>query len=139
MEFRPFVVLAATGEEILVQIVPAQDDDLQVTRGIPAWQTDWTSEFLAEPTVEKYAVKAADGELIALGAYQIRGRSAYVYIIYAESAPSSNPTITTKGSRKYYGIGERISMHGESQVWPPAALKDICWLTRMLGRCFQNF
>lgn len=35
MEFRPFVVLAATGEEIPVQIVPAQDDDLQVTRWIP--------------------------------------------------------------------------------------------------------
>ena len=35
MEFRPFVVLAATGEEIPVQIVPAQDDDLQVTCGIP--------------------------------------------------------------------------------------------------------
>lgn len=87
MEFKPFVVLAATGEEMPVQIVLAQDDDLQVTRGILAWQTDWTSEFLAEPTVEKYAVKAADGELIALGAYQIRGRSAYVYIIYAESAP----------------------------------------------------
>lgn len=112
MEFRPFVVLAATGEELPVQIVPAQDDDLQVTRGIPAWQTDWTSEFLAEPTVEKYAVKAADGELIALGAYQIRGRSAYVYIIYAESAPPSNPTITAKGSRKYYGIGELLIAYG---------------------------
>lgn len=34
MEFRPFVVLAATGEEMPVQIVLAQDDDLQVTRGI---------------------------------------------------------------------------------------------------------
>ena len=51
VEFRPFVVLAATGEEMPVQIVPAQDDDLQVTCGIPAWQTDWTSEFLSEPTV----------------------------------------------------------------------------------------
>lgn len=27
VEFRPFVVLAATGEELPVQIVPAQDDD----------------------------------------------------------------------------------------------------------------
>ena len=81
MEFSPFVILAASGEEMPVQIVPAEEDDLQVTRGIPAWQTDWTSEFLAAPTVDKYAVKAADGELIALGAYQIRGRSAYVYII----------------------------------------------------------
>ena len=62
--------------------------------------------------MEKYAVKAADEELIALGAYQIRGRSAYVYIIYAESAPPSNPTITAKGSRKYYGIGELLIAYG---------------------------
>ena len=100
MEFRPFVISATTGEELPVQIIPAKEADLQVTRGIPAWQTDWTSQFLAAPSVNKYAVKAADEELIALGAYQIRGRSAYVYIIYAESAPSSNPTITAKGSRK---------------------------------------
>lgn len=112
MEFRPFVVLTATGEELPVRIVPAQEGDLQVTRGTPAWQTDWTSEFLAAPAVDKYAVKAANGELIALGAYQIRGHSAYVYIIYAESAPPSNPTIKTKGSRKYYGIGELLIAYG---------------------------
>lgn len=46
-------------------------------------QTDWTSKFLAEPAVGKYAVKAAGGELIVPGAYQIWGHSAYVYIIYA--------------------------------------------------------
>lgn len=112
MEFGPFVILAATGKEIPVQIALAQEDDLQVTRGLPAWQTDWTSEFLAAPTVDKYAVKTADGELVALGAYQIRGRSAYVYIIYAESAPSSNPTIKAKESRKYYGIGELLIAYG---------------------------
>lgn len=112
MEFRPFVISATTGEELPVQIIPAKEADLQVTRGIPAWQTDWTSQFLAAPSVNKYAVKAADEELIALGAYQIRGRSAYVYIIYAESAPSSNPTITAKGSRKYYGIGELLIAYG---------------------------
>lgn len=112
MEFSLFVILTATGEELPVQIVPAQEGDLQVTRGTPAWQTDWTSELLAAPTVDKYAVKAADGELIALGAYQIRGHSAYVYIIYAESAPPSNPTIKTKESRKYYGIGELLIAYG---------------------------
>lgn len=112
MEFSLFVILTATGEELPVQIVPAQEGDLQVTRGTPAWQTDWTSEFLAAPMVDKYAVKAADGELIALGAYQIRGHSAYVYIIYAESAPPSNPTIKTKESRKYYGIGELLIAYG---------------------------
>jgi hypothetical protein len=109
---QTFVILTTTGEEVPVQIVPAKEADLQITRGIPAWQTDWTSEFLTAPMVDKYAVKAAGGELIALGAYQIRGRSAYVYIIYAESAPPSNPTIKAKERRKYYGIGELLIAYG---------------------------
>ena len=112
MEFRPFLILAATGEETSVQIIPAEESDLQVTRGNPAWQTDWTSEFLAASTVDKYAVKAADGELIALEAYQIRGHSAYVYILYAESAPHSNPTVNARDSRKYFGIGELLIAYG---------------------------
>lgn len=50
--------------------------------------------------------------MIALAAYQIRGRSAYVYIIYAESAPHSNPIMKTKLKRRYYGIGELIIAYG---------------------------
>ena len=76
------------------------------------WQTDWTSEYLASPAIDKYAVKSADGELIALGAYQIRGRKAYVYILYAESAPHSNPTMNLQGQRKFYGIGELLIAYG---------------------------
>ena len=60
----------------------------------------------------KYAVKSAPGDLIALAAYQIRGRSAYVYILYAESAPHSNPAINPVGQRKYYGIGELLIVCG---------------------------
>ena len=52
------------------------------------------------------------GELIALGAYQISGRSAYVYIVYAESAPHSNPTLAGNFGRKYYGIGAALIAFG---------------------------
>lgn len=112
MYFYPFVIYADTGESVGVTINPAAKADLETTRGVPEWQTDWTSEHLSDPTVEKYAVKSSGGELIALAAYQIRGCSAYVYILYAESAPHSNPTISAKGKRKYYGIGELLIAYG---------------------------
>ena len=48
--------------------------------------------------------------MIALGAYRVMGRKAYVYILYLESAPASNPTLTAK--REYYGIGEVMIAFG---------------------------
>lgn len=112
MKFAPFVVLSGSGERIPVEVKPAGQADLDATRGAPAWQTDWTSEYLSDPTVERYAVKTGEGELVALGAYQIRGHSAYVYILYAESAPHSNPTMQAKGERKYDGIGALLIAFG---------------------------
>lgn len=111
MFFYSFVVQADTGRAEEVSVVPASKEDLTETRRAPEWQTDWTSEYLARPDVEKYAVKSENGDLIALGAYQIRGRSAYVYILYVESAPHSNPTICGE-RRKYYGIGELLIAFG---------------------------
>jgi len=112
MYFSPFVILADTGSVVGVTVNLADRSDLEATHGVPAWQTDWTSEYLSEPTVEKYAVKSESGDLIALAAYQILGRSAYVYILYAESAPHSNPTMNLVGQRKYYGIGELLIAYG---------------------------
>lgn len=112
MYFHPFVIQSDTGAVIEVEISPAQQSDLDATNGNPAWQTDWNSAYLSVPTIDKYAVKSADGELLALGAYQIRGRKAYVYILYAESAPHSNPTMNQKVRRKYYGIGELLIAYG---------------------------
>lgn len=112
MHFYPFVIQANTGAPLPVQVDHAEKADLESTHGIPEWQTDWASEYLAAPTVDKYAVKAADGGLIALAAYQIRGRSAYVYILYAESAPHSNPTMNLWENRKYYGIGKLLIAYG---------------------------
>ncbi len=112
MYFSPFVIQADTGSVVGVTVNLADRSDLEATHGNPTWQTDWTSEYLSEPTVEKYAVKSESDDLIALAAYQIRGRSAYVYILYAESAPHSNPTMNPVGRRKYYGIGELLIAYG---------------------------
>ena len=95
-----------------VTIDPAVVSELRVTRQEPQWQTDWTSEYLADPTVEKFSIKSLEGELIGLAAYQIRGRCAYVFILYAESAPHSNPTMRPRAEREYYGIGELLIAFG---------------------------
>lgn len=111
MHFSPYVVSRKTGEQIVVKVDIATDSDLESTHIVPKWQTDWTSSFLSNPKIEKYAVKAPGNELIALGAYEVIGEQAYVYIVYMESAPESNPTIST-GTRKYYGIGELLLAFG---------------------------
>lgn len=109
MFFAPYVIRGSNAEKVLVQILPASSEDLAATKGIPSWQTDWESEYLSQPSVDKFALKLENGELLALGAYQISGRKAYVYI---ESAPQSNPTLTTSARREYYGIGEVMIAFG---------------------------
>lgn len=76
------------------------------------WQSDWGSDDLSSPEIEKYALKTESDELVALGAYQIFERYAYVYILYLESAPPSNPTMAEKSKRKYYGVGEAMIAFG---------------------------
>lgn len=112
MLFTPYVIRGANAKKVSVQIIPATNQDLTATKGNPPWQTDWESDYLANPNVDKFAMKLSTGELIALGAYQISGRKAYVYILYVESAPQSNPTITSPMQREYYGIGEAMIAFG---------------------------
>lgn len=112
MYFSPFIIQADTGKPIDVIVDIAEAEDLEATHTAPEWQTNWTSKFLSAPNVDKFAVKTPGGELIALAAYQILGRSAYVYILYAESAPHSNPTMNPRTKRKYYGIGELLIAYG---------------------------
>lgn len=112
MIFAPFVIRNSDRKKIDVEIIPASKADLIVTKTEPLWQTDWDSDYLSRPEVAKFAMKASSGELLALAAYQISGRKAYVYIVYVESAPVSNPTLTVSGSRKYYGIGEALIAFG---------------------------
>lgn len=112
MYFEPYVVRGSDGEKVNVQIEPATQQDLAATKGDALWQTDWESPYLSNPSVDKFAMKRQDGDLLALAAYQISGRKAYVYILYVESAPRSNPTITPSECREYYGIGEALIAFG---------------------------
>lgn len=112
MLFEPYVRSARSDEKVKAVIVPATQKELEATAKEPVWQTDWTSEYLADPSIEKYALKTEDEQLIALGAYKIVGRGAYVYIVYLESAPENNPTQTEKQHRRYYGIGEVMLAFG---------------------------
>ncbi len=112
MQFRPYVKLAGSGETVAVSVGSATPDDLAATNRDPKWQTDWTDEYLSDPDFDKYSVKTSDGELLALAAYQIVGRSAFVYIVYAESAPHSNPTQAARAKRKYSGIGRLLICYG---------------------------
>ena len=112
MIFVPCIVRCSDNSPTQVHIDTALPADISATHNDPLWQTNWNSPFLADPTVEKYAMKTDDGELVALAAYQISGRKAYVYILYAESAPASNPVLTRKAERKYCGIGAALIAFG---------------------------
>lgn len=50
-----------------MEIVPATQQDLAATRGNPPWQTDWESDYLASPGIDKFSMKLSNGELIAFG------------------------------------------------------------------------
>ena len=84
--------------------------DAQRTNQPPLWQTSWTSDYLSDDRLEKYAVQL-DDELIGLGAYEINDDSLIVHIVYMEAQPESNPTIVGK-ERKYRGIGRLLIAYG---------------------------
>ena len=112
MYFNPFVIQSSDGAKVPAKILPATDMDIAETHSQPLWQTDWDSAYLQNDAIQKYALKTAEDELVALGAYQISGHHAYVYIVYLESAPHSNPTITIEVERKYYGVGAAMIAFG---------------------------
>lgn len=112
MYFNPFVFRGFDGTKVPAKIIPATDADMKGTKIPPLWQTDWDSAYLQNDSIHKYALKTAENELVALGAYQISERHAYVYIVYLESAPHSNPTIANAEVRKYYGVGSVMIAFG---------------------------
>ena len=109
MIFVPYVV-DTNGVRVKVNIHPMMKNEAEQTNRIPLWQTSWTSEFLMDDRLEKYAV-SKEGELIALGAYEIQKSSLIVHIVYLESQPESNPTISG-ADRKYRGIGRLLIAFG---------------------------
>ena len=111
MYFVPFVLDGQSKERLYVRIEPAAPQELAATSA-KNWQTDWESAYLSKPGVDKFALKTASGDLIALGAYQVAGNKTFVYIVYLESAPHSNPTQVSRKERKYNGIGEVMIAFG---------------------------
>ena len=109
MEFSPFVY-DRTNARVPVSIEPMSKKDAERTNSIPVWQTSWTSEYLKDERIEKYAASAGD-ELIALGAYEILENSLIVRIVYMEAQPESNPTMDG-GDPRYTGIGRVMIAFG---------------------------
>lgn len=94
-----------------VKITRMKKTDAAQTEKEPHWQTSWMSEYIQSNSFEKYALKTADGELVALAAYEILENDVMVHITYIESQPQSNPTIVGQ-AKKYHGIGRVLIAYG---------------------------
>lgn len=66
MYFEPYLIRRRDGARVAASIEPATQADLEQTRQQPHWQTDWTSDYLADPAIEKYALKTGEQQLAAL-------------------------------------------------------------------------
>ena len=108
MTLQYFVTASDTGNRIPIEVDKSTPADLAATK--ESWQTDWTSEFIGDPALEKYTAKTENGEIVALGAYRETESSMFVYIEYIESHPKSNPTLTIQ--KKYLGIGRMMIAFG---------------------------
>lgn len=53
MVLQYYVVENTTGKQIEIDIESATNEDLTSTK--EKWQSDWTSEFIRDPKLEKYA------------------------------------------------------------------------------------
>ena len=109
MRFVPYV-LAKDSMRLPVTVDPMTAVDAEQTNKPPHWQTSWTSDYLNDDRLEKYAVRLHD-ELIGLGAYEINESALIVHIVYMEAQPESNPIIAGK-ERKYRGIGKLLIAYG---------------------------
>ena len=76
-----------------------------------AWQTDWTSDFIQDKALLKYALEiTATKKLLGLAAYRDIPEGILIYVEYIESAPDSNPTLTQQ--KEYLGIGAALLARG---------------------------
>lgn len=108
MYFSLFIIRNSDNKKIRAVISPMKRKDAVQTTREPGWQSNWTNEELEE--FEKYSLKTEDGELVALGAYEILQKKVCVHIVYIESQPESNPTMTQE--KKYNGIGRLLIAFG---------------------------
>ena len=52
MTLQYFVTASDTGNRIPIEVDKSTPADLAATK--ESWQTDWTSEFIGDPALEKY-------------------------------------------------------------------------------------
>ena len=105
-----YVIDTATHTQVPATVRPATQNDFLKTEA-EQWQTSWLSKFIQEDTLEKYALEiSGTQELIGLGAYRDVPDGILVAVEYIESAPNSNPTLTS--SRKFRGIGAALLAFG---------------------------
>ena len=83
MVLQYYVVENATGKQIEIDIESATNEDLTSTK--EKWQSDWTSEFIRDPKLEKYVAKTDAGEIVALGAYREDDHGISVFIANIEA------------------------------------------------------
>lgn len=110
MRFSLFITDNQHGHKVPVSMERATAEDLKLTTVPPQWQTDWTSDYIRNSGFDLYALKNCDGELVALGAYEICGETVAVHIVYMESQAESNPVISE--SQKYRHIGRALIAFG---------------------------
>lgn len=96
--------------KVFVTAAKATRQDLEVSCSDPQWQTDWTSHYITSSGFDLYAFKTAEGELVALGAYEVRNGTMGVHVIYMESQAESNRTLVE--TPKYGGIGRALIAYG---------------------------
>lgn len=85
MFFAPYIVRCSDSSSVQVKIDTALPADISATHNAPLWQTNWDSPLLSDPSVQKFAMKTEDGELVALAAYQISGRK-HMSIFFTQRA-----------------------------------------------------
>ena len=111
MDIVYYVIDSASGAPLRADIRTAERSDYLKTVQ-EHWQTKWTSKFIQQQSLQKYALKvAATGELVGLGAYRDMPEGVIVYVEYIESVPHSNPA-QTGGLKKYRGIGAALLAFG---------------------------
>ena len=85
---------AETNEVVPVKMSKMSKADAMQTNKEPLWQSSWTSEFIYDKEKLKYALKTADGELVALGASK---RPATVWRCVPNGAPAPSPAGKSSG------------------------------------------
>ncbi len=105
-----YVVNTADDRILLADIRKATIKDFRQTE-ICSWQTNWLSDYIQNPVLEKYALEIRETkELVGLGAYRNVPEGIVVFVEYIESAPDSNPTLAS--TRRYVGIGSALLAFG---------------------------